>query len=53
MMLKLCRSVFIGKDNILPKFRANPMHAAHLVRARTCTQAILAIMSSYEAENKG
>ena len=30
MRLKICRSVFIGKDNILTKFRANPMHVVHV-----------------------
>ena len=37
----ICRSVFIGKDNIPTKFRANPMHFVHVVHARMCTQAIL------------
>ena len=36
MRLKICRSVFIGKDNILSKFRANPMHVVHVVHVQEC-----------------
>ena len=36
MRLKICIIVVLGKDNILAKFRANPMHAVHVVRARMC-----------------
>ena len=30
MRLKVCRSAFIGEDNILTKFRTNPMHIVHV-----------------------
>ena len=30
MRLKICRSVNIGENNILTKFRANPMHVVHV-----------------------
>ena len=44
MRLKICRSVFIGKDNILTKFRANPMHVVHVVHVHECARGqILAI----------
>ena len=33
MRLKIFRSVFIGEDNILTKFPANPMHVVHVVHA--------------------
>ena len=31
MRLKICRSVFIGEDYDLTKFRANLMHVVHVV----------------------
>ena len=44
MRFKICRSVFIGKDNILTKFRANPMHVVHVVHVHECARGqILAI----------
>ena len=44
MRLKICRSVFIGKDNILTKFRANLMHVVHVVHVHECARGqILAI----------
>ena len=30
--LKICKSVFIGEDNMLTKFRENPMHVVHVAR---------------------
>ena len=39
MRLKICMIVVLGEDNILAKFRANPMHAVHVVRARMCKVA--------------
>ena len=44
MRLKICRSVFIGEENILTKFRANPMHVVHVVHVHKCARGqILAI----------
>ena len=39
--LKICMIVVLGEDNILTKFRANPMPVVHVVHARMCTQADL------------
>ena len=42
------RSVFIGEDNILTKFRANPMHIVHVVHVHECArEQILAIFSNF------
>ena len=41
LKLKICMIVVLSENNILTKFRANPMHVVHVVRARMCTQAIL------------
>ena len=39
-----CRSVFIGEDNILTKFHANPMHVVHVVHVHKFARGqILAI----------
>ena len=38
MRLKICRSVFIGEDNILTKFCANPMHVVHVVHVHECAR---------------
>ena len=38
MSLQICKIVVFDKDNILTKFRANPMHVVHVVHARgACT----------------
>ena len=37
-------SVVLGKDNMLTKFRANPMHVMHVVHVHECARGqILAI----------
>ena len=33
--------VVLGEENIMTKFRVNPMHVVHVMYARMCTQAIL------------
>ena len=44
MGLKICMSVLIGEDNILTKFRANPMHVVHVVHVHEYARGqILAI----------
>ena len=58
MRLIICRSVFIGEDNILTKFRANPMHVVHAVHVHKCARGqILAIfrlmrLKSYTTRTK-
>ena len=41
-------SVVLGEDNMLTKFRENPMHVVHVVRARMCAQSILGYFSDFQ-----
>ena len=51
LKLKICMSVVHCKDNMLTKFRENPMHVVHVVRARMCTEAILGYFSDIQGYN--
>ena len=46
--------VVLNEDNILTKFRANPMHVVHMVHVHECARGqILAIfrLIAYEVKN--
>ena len=48
MRLKICMIIVLGNENILTKFRANPMH---MVQVHEFARGkIKAIFSTYEAE---